>query len=36
MKKVLYYLVLPFYFIYLFILGIIETIREKKEDEEEF
>lgn len=36
MKKVLYYLALPFYFIYLFILGIIETIKERKEENEEF
>lgn len=34
MKKILYCIFLPFYFIYLFILGIAETIKEDEDNEE--
>ncbi|CAK7071691.1 hypothetical protein FVAG_03074 [Fusobacterium varium ATCC 27725] len=34
MKKILYCIFLPFYFIHLFMLGIVETIKEDKIDEE--
>jgi len=33
MKKILYCIFLPFYFIYLFVLGIAETIKEDKSNE---
>ena len=34
MKKILYCIFLTFYFIYLFILGIAETVKEDKNNKE--